>query len=221
MPLSVTRWTLIRLAQAGDDEALAAFVGRYRPVLVRHFRSRGLDPDAAEDLGQEALVRFLADGVLQRADPGRGRFRNLLYAVSRHVLGDHLRRRQAKKRGGGQVSALGDADVAAPTDDASAFDREWLLHLLERALARLEAEHPHYHAAVSGVYLDQASYAQVADGLDKRTTDVTNYVYRGKQKLQRYLREAVWDYSTSERECTEELAHLSVFLRGALPAGAR
>jgi RNA polymerase sigma factor (sigma-70 family) len=214
---SLTRWTLIRLAQEGDEEALSAFVLRYRPPVVHYFHRRG-QAEEAEDLAQEVFLRFLGEGVLARADPAQGRFRNLVFAVTRNVLGDHLRRVQAQKRGGGQVASLGshDVEVAASEEEQEAFDRGWLTHLLERALERLEAEEPVYYAALRGVFFDQRSYEDVANELGKAKGDVNNYVYRGKKKLVSFLRSGVWEYSSSAQECREELAHLTRYLGAKL-----
>ena len=215
MGFTGTRWTLIRAAQAGDSAAWEAFVQRYRPPLIEWLRHLGAR-EAAEDLAQEVFLRLHARDVLERAEPRRGRFRDLLRAVARYTLSDHRERETAGKRGGGAVVAsLGERDPPAPAQDVDqAFDRAWLLHLLELALERLREEYPHYHAAISGALLEERAQEQVGAELGRSRGEVKNWVHRGKQKLALFLREEVWRYAGSERECREELAALAGLLEG-------
>ena len=105
-----TRWTEIRAAQDGDTAALESFTRKYRPPVVAYLSRRGFGSEA-EDLAQEVFLRFFSGDLLSRAEPSKGRFRNLILAVTRHVIGHHLEKRNAKKRGGGAVRSLGDIDV--------------------------------------------------------------------------------------------------------------
>lgn len=193
-----TLWTVIRGARSGDEAALREFALKYRAPVVAYAARRGLR-DEAEDIAQEVFLRLFQDGVLAKADPSKGRFRSLVLAVTRNVIGHHVERAKTKKRGGGRVQSLGDLDPAGSRDDD--FDREWVSHLVEVALARLAKEHPSYHAALSAS-LEGRPY----EG------DSKNHLFRGRQKLAEYLRDQVRDYSTSRADYEEELRYLSGFL---------
>lgn len=208
-----TRWSLIHAAQAGDASALESLSLRYRAPVVAYLRRRGFDADA-EDLAQEVFLRLFGKGVLDRAARPQGRFRGLLAGLTRNVVGDHLRRRSAKKRGSGEVQALGDRDhhVAAPEEDEAAFDQEWMQHLLSLGLARLEREHPNYHDALKRFHLLREPQADIAAAMGRSVKDVKNYVHRGKKKLGVYLREEIWNYSSAQPEFTSELEHLRRFV---------
>lgn len=203
-----TMWTVIRGARDGNDEALSRFVNTYRPPVVNFCRRRGLEADA-EDLAQEVFLRLIMDGVLQKADPARGRLRSLVLAVTKRVIGHHLERRSAAKRGGGQVHSLGDLDVAATPPDAAEFDRDWVAHLVARALDRLAQEYPHYQVAVRAFFLENKSYAEIAAATGKSEGDIKNHLHRGRQKLVELVRAEVRDYSASDDEYAEELRALS------------
>jgi RNA polymerase sigma-70 factor (ECF subfamily) len=205
-----TLWTVIRGAKRGDEAALREFVLRYRAPIVRYCMRRGLK-DEAEDLAQEILMRLFQQGVLRDVDPSRGKFRSLLIVVARNVIANHIKGRQAQKRGGGKVKALGDRDVASPGSDEE-FDREWVAHLIEVALARLAREHENYHAALRRFLLGQMSYEDIAESLGKSKGEVRNFIHRGKKKLVEYLRDQVRDYSTSRADYEDELKYLSRFL---------
>ena len=207
-----TLWTLIRGAGQGDEAALRAFVGRYRDPVAAYCRRRGFAADA-DDLAQEVLIRLLQDGVLRGADPARGRFRSLLLAVTKHVIGNHVERETAQKRGAGRVEPLADRDLAAPAPDDD-FDREWVAHLVRTALDRLAKERPQYHDALRQFLLEGRTYAEIAKATGCAESDVKNRVFRGKGKLVAFLREAVKEYSESEKGYEEELAWLDRMMPG-------
>jgi RNA polymerase sigma-70 factor (ECF subfamily) len=192
-----TLWTVIRGADRGEEAALRQFALKYRGPIVSYIARRGL-PNDAEDLAQEVFLRLLQDRVLSKADPSRGRFRSLLLAVTRHVMGRHRERESAQKRGGGSLRSLDNVDVSSQEPDES-FDREWVGHLVEVALARLAREHPNYHDALQRSMLDGAS------GVDH------NQIHRGKKKVAEYLREQIQEYSLSREDYEAELQYLAKF----------
>lgn len=208
-PFQSTLWTVIRGADRGEESALREFTLKYRGPIVAYIARRGLANDA-EDLAQEVFLRLLQDGVLSKADPSRGRFRSLLLAVTRHVIGHHRDRESAQKRGGGRVRSLDGVDVSSQEPDEH-FDREWVGHLVEVSLARLAREHPNYHGALHRSVLDGTPCAEIARSLGTTEGDVHNLIHRGKKKIADYLREQVQEYSLSREDYDEELKYLARF----------
>lgn len=205
---------MIDAAKRGDASALDALLERYRAPVVGYLRRSGFGDADAEDLTQDVFVR-LYQRVLPSAEAARGRFRSLLLTVTKNVALEHLRRAQAQKRGGQHAHVPLDDAVIPTLQEDSVFDREWLGHLLTRALTRLEQEHPNYHAALSGTLLDELSYAEVAERLGATVTDVRNHVHRGKQKLSGYLRAEVRLYAADPKEHEAEVALLNGLLGGS------
>lgn len=212
-----TVWTMIRDAGARRATAVNDFVAHYRGAVVRFARIRGLDEAEAEDVAQEVLLRVFDDRVLERADAARGRFRSLLLAVTRNVLGHHFERKRAQKRGGGARPLSLDRsddlslDVAKDARDPE-FDREWLASLLEAALRRLSHENPEYYRCLDAFAAEGRSHREIAAATGKTEAMVRNLISRGKAKLARLLRDQVAAYSSSESECADELRYLSGFL---------
>ena len=105
----------------------------------------------ARDLAHDFFAKLLAGGTIDGADPLRGKFRSYLLMVLKRFAANQRDRDHAAKRGGGQIHAVIDgvpdttgaglqiADTSVEAPDA-AFDRQWALTLLARALARLESE---------------------------------------------------------------------------------
>jgi RNA polymerase sigma-70 factor (ECF subfamily) len=150
-----TCWS--RVARAGDPadpEARAALEGLCRDYwypLYAFVRRRGLSAEDASDVVQGFLADLLERQVLERVDRDRGRFRAFLRASCAHYLSHERDRAGARKRGGGERPIPLDRLDAegrygrepAPADVMTAeqlFERRWALVLLERVLARLEAE---------------------------------------------------------------------------------
>ena len=95
---------------------------------------------------------MLGGGGFDEADPERGRFRSYLLGALKHFLADQRKHDQRLKRGGGvaaesldapatddEQASLQIADTSLPAPEA-AFDREWALAVIARALALLEKE---------------------------------------------------------------------------------
>jgi RNA polymerase sigma-70 factor (ECF subfamily) len=207
--LSRTRWSLIDSARAGDQAALNALLEKHRPSIVGYFHSHGLEGDA-EDLAQEVLLRFVDDDILRRADPSKGRFRNLVFAVARNVRSHHVGYVSAKKRGGGAVCQLGDLDVTAPEPPDDVFDREWFARLLAIAFARLKEEYPDYHEALQ-LSLEEQSREAMSQALSLTQDAVKNRVHRARQKVMGFVQEEIWAYSRPE-EFKDEVATFAKLL---------
>ena len=149
-----TRWTLVSRSRGSDTQAKAALSelceAYYAPV-VAFLRRDGRDEDTARELAHDFFAKLLGGDAINGADPLRGRFRSYLLSALKRFAADQRDHAQAAKRGGGQIHAvienedsstgaglqIADASVEAPD---AAFDRQWALTLLARALATLEAE---------------------------------------------------------------------------------
>lgn len=105
-----TRWTTLARAHQGQgSEATAAqhrlLLSYYRAVYL-YLRAITSDPDIAEELTNEFSVRFLR-GDFAGADPKRGRFRDLVKAVARHLALDYWKRESRRKKRESQAEPPG------------------------------------------------------------------------------------------------------------------
>jgi len=103
---NTTHWSVV-LAAGGEDSseaqaALERLCKAYRYPLYVHVRRLGWRPEDAEDLTQQFLLRLIERKNLQRADPGRGRFRSFLLTSLKNFLADEWDKRRAQKRGASQ-----------------------------------------------------------------------------------------------------------------------
>src|SRR5262249_47024565 len=141
-----TRWTLILRARdspAAQRAALAELLESYWQPLYCFARRQGLDSEAAKDCVQDFIAHLLERDFLGRLDPAAGRLRSYLRtALRNHLVNEHARA-GAQKRGGDVATIPLDFDIAersldgAPVEPEAAFEHEWAVGIMERALAQL------------------------------------------------------------------------------------
>jgi RNA polymerase sigma-70 factor (ECF subfamily) len=209
-----TLWNQVRDARDGRPTALNDLLGRYRPPVVSYLRGQGVTSEDAEDVAQEVLVALVEGGALDKAERARGRFRNLVIAVTRHQLGKRRRDEGRLKRGGGVATFSLDASgpLAAPDENDESFDRAWLNRLLELALDRLRGEHPEWHQVIDLHLNTDKSYRDIAATLGRTEDAVDNALRQGKAKLADYLRSEIEGYSDSTDDSEREQSHLFKYL---------
>ena len=150
-----THWSVVVNAGSGSDSqarsALQTLCQQYWYPLYSFVRRQGRPHHEAEDCTQEFLARMLASDGIARARPERGRFRTFLLTALRNFLTNEWHRAQAAKRGGGmatlpfELQNAEDRFSCEPADPRltpeQAFDRNWAIGMLDRAMGRLQAEY--------------------------------------------------------------------------------
>lgn len=148
-----TRWSLVASLRDADPPraraALAELCELYWTPLYAFLRRRGLDSHAAADTVQGFFARLVEKRDFGELSADRGRFRSFLLAALSHHLSHERAREGALKRGGeARIVAIDPSDAdqrlqipatGEPTPE-QAFEREWALSLLARALAAVRAD---------------------------------------------------------------------------------
>ena len=130
--------------------ALADLCDAYYEPVVAYLRRVLRDADAARDMSHAFFAEVLAGGRIHTADPERGRFRFYLLGAVKHFVA-HRREADMRQRRGGGVLPLSldaespDSPALNVPDDAclspeAAFDRQWAVTVLARAMDVLQAE---------------------------------------------------------------------------------
>ncbi|MEM6469187.1 MAG: sigma-70 family RNA polymerase sigma factor [Planctomycetota bacterium] len=208
---ATTHWTEIFSASENDSaarDALDRLCERYWYPLYAFLRRSGHPPDRAEDYVQDFFEELIRRRSWSSADPSRGRFRTFLLAACQNHVRKLHRSEQALKRGGGKTmlsfslesgETRFEAEPAIEDDPSKAFDRQWAMHLIETALARLADEmHDSGRGDRFEVFkpffapgADPPSYAKVAEKLDISEGNVKVAVHRLRRKFADYLRDEV------------------------------
>jgi RNA polymerase sigma-70 factor (ECF subfamily) len=125
---------LVRLRQAGEQDAWARFVQLYSPLLHYWAQHLGLQDQDAADLVQEVFVVLVKKLPEFDYNPKLG-FRNWLRTVLLNKWRNFVQRRRLP-------AALGDRDEVAAPEDSAFGEVEYRQHLVRRALELMQAEFP-------------------------------------------------------------------------------
>lgn len=202
-----THWSLILAGREGAtarDEALEHLVETYwRPVYV-YLRAKGLGADDAQDAVQGLFAQLLERDFVRRLDPARGRLRHYLKASADHYVINRHERESAARRGGGLRPVPFDVELIERTRDEReegpdrAYEREWALGLMQRALGRLRAEFesgrrrgdPQTVLRFFG-FDAPPSYEQAAEASGMSPAQFKAALHRARQRFRELLREEV------------------------------
>jgi RNA polymerase sigma factor (sigma-70 family) len=224
-----TRWSVVRGAVGSDEPraraALAELCEAYWKPLYAYARRRGMPREDAADLTQGFFARLLERRDVGGADPTRGRFRAYLLGAFRHHLANEAERERALKRGGGVAPLRLDFDAAEaglriepvdPRTPERAFERDWALAVLARALARVEADYrargraPLFEA-LRGTLVpggELASYRELGAELGQSEGALKVAAHRLRRAFRAGLRAEIAETVEDEAALEAELSHL-------------
>ena len=216
-----THWSLVCAARdrgapearAGLDALVAAY---WRPIYVYIRRAWSRSNEDSKDLTQEFLAR-LADGtLLERYDPGRGRFRAYLKGALKHFLLDVEKAAgRVKRGGGGMLLPLETEPIDEQATPEESLDRAWAAELVRGAVDELrlrlaregrEAVFRVFEAyEVPAPGSDEPSYGEVARALAMTPGEVKSRLTYARLLLRRILRDRVAHTVASEEDLFREL----------------
>jgi RNA polymerase sigma-70 factor (ECF subfamily) len=195
--------------------------------VYRFLKREGRNDDDSRELTQEFFSRLLAGSTLEKADPGKGRFRSYLLGALKHFLSDCRRAESRQKRGGDVViesiessgsetsPELSIADPGAEASDAY-FDRHWALAVMERGLDAVRdslaqaGKVEHFEVLKPWLVGDVESLSQAAAAttLGISTGAVKVAIHRMRQKFGEAIRQEIAETVETEEEVAGELRYL-------------
>ena len=166
---------LVEKAQSGDQGAFGELVSRHHRDVYLTVYSRILDREAAEDITQEAFLKaMLSLGQLRSAH----RFRQWVRRIAINICIDHVRRQS-------KFSEL--LELCVTNEERSLLSfipaEEHYDHLTEaiRSLTEINRQVVWLH------YLDELSYADIADKLGITASRVRSRLHEARQQLRTIL----------------------------------
>ncbi|MHC4244658.1 MAG: RNA polymerase sigma factor [Planctomycetota bacterium] len=226
---ATTHWSVVMAAgrpkSASYRQALETLCQTYWFPLYAYLRRHGSNSHEAQDYTQAFFTALLDKGGLGLADPKRGKFRSFLLASLKHFLSNERARARAKKRGGGRKVLSLDFENAEsqyalePRDELSPeklFERSWALTVLERTMARLQAEavstnkQKSFERLKSYLTADEGSvpYRDAAVELDITEGAARVAVHRLRKRYRELLRDEIAHTVTSDDQIDEEIRDL-------------
>jgi len=147
-----TRWTEIfsarTLDQARHRDAIGAVLARYWKPMYCYLRQKGHNNEDAKDIVQSFCHEIVIDrGLIQQADPRKGRFRTfLLTSLKNYALNVQRNGATLKRSPAGMIVSMDDAAVmdmpglSGELTPDEAFNHAWASQLLDDVLAAVETE---------------------------------------------------------------------------------
>lgn len=136
MPAETTQPSLLsRVRDPADQTSWRQFDVKYRDLILRYARSRGLQPADAEDVRQLVMMGLARSLRTFHYRPDLGRFRDYLGRVVHNAVSRHL----SCPNGRRPRLSTDDLDLAAPGLDPAADDaweREWMHHHFRMAMLK-------------------------------------------------------------------------------------
>jgi RNA polymerase sigma-70 factor (ECF subfamily) len=230
-----THWSLVAIAGQGSNEAkryaLAELIKRYLPALKSHlvYRKR-MRPEDAEDLLQGFLSnKVIEQGLIERADRQKGKFRTFLLTALDRFATDQIRHDAAKKRCPEELSSLQeDPGLIAPGLAPEVFDVAWARQLLNHAVQRMQQHCKAskrldiwciFEARILGPTRDgveEEPYGSLAKRLGfVSPSQASNALITAKRTFARILRSLIGEYEKSEEHIEAELRDLREILSSA------
>jgi RNA polymerase sigma factor (sigma-70 family) len=211
-----TRWSQVARTREGQAgmRALEELCGEYWQPVAGYVRALGCGEEA-EDIAQDFFAQFLRREGFQRAQQERGTLRSYLKSAIRHHLWHWRRDRSTQKRGAGVEVVEVDENLPAEDGEADlAYDQEWALVVLEKALAELRAGYERRGRVELYEQLKPTLLAETTDldalasrlGITRNALAVEQH--RARRRLADLLRQSVLETTNDAAEAEEELIHL-------------
>jgi RNA polymerase sigma-70 factor (ECF subfamily) len=224
-----TLWTVVLKARGAESrEALDRLISLYWKPVYFFIRRRGVSVENAKDITQEFFVRFLEGPLLQKVDPGKGKFRTFVLAVLQNFLGKMNERDRAQKRGGGRAPLS--LDVAGAERELQGFpkgqdtpetlfQRQWCRTVLESAFEKLEVEmtregrERQFQALKAHLSSEPVSHQELAERLGLSEADVSNAIQRVRKRYQEMILQEVGAYVQNPADVKDEVRELFQWAR--------
>lgn len=180
------RSLLMRVRDAADSNAWVEFDERYRQLIVRFARLRGLQPTDADDIGQAVMAKLSRVLRAFEYDGQKGRFRTYLYRAVRNEVAEQFSRPKQL------FDPVCIDTAAAPSSERDAdaeaqWEREWESHHLRLAMTTIRATFDEASVALFERLLAGDSTESVAQAFD--TT--TQAVHKVKQRIRNRVTELI------------------------------
>jgi RNA polymerase sigma-70 factor (ECF subfamily) len=169
---------IARLVQNGDTEAFGVLVERYEEKLLRYGRRFLAAREDIEDIVQDAFISAYRN--MKSFDTGK-RFSPWIYRIAHNAFANELRRRSHSP------ITLMDFDTlvshsAHEDPPPSKLEQEAMKKMVELGLEKLE---PKYREVILLYYIEEMSYAEIADILQVPTGTVGVRIKRAKEALKK------------------------------------
>lgn len=177
---------LSRVRDASDDAAWREFDAKYRELILRYSRARGLQPADAEDVRQITMSNLAKSLRTFEYAPDKGRFRNYLGQVVRSAISRHFRRPEIRARAL-DSGVLATVEAADSGDADELWEQEWVRHHYRLAMETVRKTYEPRSVEMFDRLLAGGSVDKVAAEFDS----TPQAVHKVKQRIRKRLTELI------------------------------
>ena len=177
MEWNTTSDILSDLLDFENKKAWSSLVERFHPIIVGHARQLGFQQADAEDVAQNALLRFANAYRKGAYDKSKGRLRSWLFTISSRVLADEFQASARRSDALGGRESDGD-DLESEETRRDAFNRVWDREVLVLCLRKVKMEFSYQnYRAFCLLALEDRPAASVAEelGMTRRAVYLAKY----------------------------------------------
>ncbi len=194
MDSTKTSLTLLQaLCDPTDSTAWERFDACYRPMILRFAGRLGLDQDGAEEVAQRTTVAVYKSVQQGRYDRTRGRFKDWLLGIARHVIADFLNERARQPISASQRTSIAHAlSALGETESPSIiWEREWERHILTICLERADQQ---FSSRDMRIFKMLALQGLSVDSVTKEMGVSRGSVYLIKHRILKFIGEVKEDF---------------------------
>lgn len=208
--------------------AFSALVRAYwKPVYKRIRRRWGKSNEEAKDLTQSFFARAFERGVFDAYRPQGPPFRAFVRSCLDNFVSNAERERTAAKRGGGGIALslgfeeaeaeLARAERVEEAPDERVFDEDWARGLFDMSIAVVRSELEEQGRSLPLRAFERydlvdeperPTYAELAEELGVKATDVTNYLHGVRKRLRVVVLAKLREITVTDEEFRSEALEL-------------
>ncbi len=177
---------LSRVRDGSDQAAWREFEAKYRELLLRYCRARGLQQSDAEDVRQ--LVMMNLAKFLRNFDysPEKGRFRSYLGRVVKNSISRHFARPNPADRAL-DTAVMATVPDEGPDEKDDLWEQEWINHHYRLAMRTIHDTFDKRSVAVFDRLVEGESVETVAQACGMST----QAVHKVKQRIRKRMQELI------------------------------
>ncbi len=179
---------LVERAVGGDENAYKKLVDKYERAIYFHILKMIRDKNQVEDLVQETFVKAFDNLNSYSTNYA---FSTWLYRIATNHTIDYLRKKKLKTLSIDEPMKTrdGDMEMQLPDEDAST-DRSVIRKQRQQMVRQaIEDLPPKYRKVIQMRHMEEKSYQEIADVLDKPLGTVKAHIFRAREMLYKELKD--------------------------------
>ncbi|MDR8392565.1 sigma-70 family RNA polymerase sigma factor [Aliifodinibius sp. S!AR15-10] len=179
---------LVKKAIGGDEKAYKKLVNKYERAIYFHILKMVKDKKQVEDLVQETFVKAFDNLNTYSTNYA---FSTWLYRIATNHTIDYLRKKKLQTLSIDEPVKTrdGDMQMQLPDDDASTdrkIIRQQRQQMVQQAIEDLP---PKYRKVIQMRHMEEKSYQEIAEVLDKPLGTVKAHIFRAREMLYKALKD--------------------------------